>query len=184
MKTYWWTTWNSDMLLHGRTKSQRHSGSSYNLFGLNKTVWYLRHWNSHLLSLWLALLLLCDVSYVKCMRSSHDNFSIVEQRTSQRNDNASKSSSYQGCGAGTQSSGSGSSSGHLNFLASSPTSASFWLRLQNNLVQKIRENKVLFSGLRSRSAPELGIFPGAGAKIKNQKEPELKLKIRRNRSSV
>jgi len=28
------------------------------------------------------------------MRSSHDNFSIVEQRKSQSNDNASKSSAY------------------------------------------------------------------------------------------
>jgi len=40
----------------------------------------------------------------------------------------------QGCGAGTQISGCGS--GHLNFLAPVPASRSFWLRLQNNLVQK------------------------------------------------
>ena len=47
----------------------------------------------------------------------------------------------QGCGAGTQISVSGSSFERLNFLAPSPppvpTSKSFWLRLQNNLVQKI-----------------------------------------------
>ena len=73
------------------------------------------------------------------MRSSHDNVSIAEQRRSQSNDNASKFSVYQGCGAGTQISGSGSSSGHLNFLVPAPTSRSFWLRLQNNLVQKIRK---------------------------------------------
>ena len=44
----------------------------------------------------------------------------------------------QGCGAGTQISGSGSSSGHLIFLAPAPTFWTFWLRfrLQNNLVQK------------------------------------------------
>ena len=39
----------------------------------------------------------------------------------------------------------------------------------------------------SRAAePELGILPGtsAGAQIKNQKEPETKLKMRRSRSSV
>jgi len=40
----------------------------------------------------------------------------------------------QGCGAGTQISGSGSSSGHLNFFAPAPTSKSFCLRLQNDLV--------------------------------------------------
>ena len=36
----------------------------YDLFWLSKTVWRLRHWDSHLLSFWLALLLLCDVSHV------------------------------------------------------------------------------------------------------------------------
>ena len=45
----------------------------------------------------------------------------------------------QGCGAGTQISGSGSSSGHLNFFAPVPTSRSFWLRLQYNLVKKRKE---------------------------------------------
>ena len=42
---------------------------------------------------------------------------------------------FLGCGAGTQISG----SGYLNFLAPAPTPKSFWLRLQNNLVQKIRK---------------------------------------------
>jgi len=41
----------------------------------------------------------------------------------------------QGCGAGTQISGSGSNSKHLNFLTSAPTSKRFWLRLQNDLVK-------------------------------------------------
>jgi len=48
----------------GEAGQQRHSGSSYDLFWLNKTVRRLRHWNFHLLSFWLALLFLCDVSYV------------------------------------------------------------------------------------------------------------------------
>jgi len=43
---------------------QRHSGSSYDLFQLNKIVQTLRHWNFHLLSFWLALSLLCGVRYV------------------------------------------------------------------------------------------------------------------------
>ena len=43
----------------------------------------LRHPNFNLLSCWLALLLLCDVIYVKWMRSSHENSSIVAQHTSQ-----------------------------------------------------------------------------------------------------
>jgi len=59
----------------GDPGQQRHSGSSYDLFWLNKTVRRLRHWNFHLLSFWLALLLLCDVSN---MMSSNDKFSIVE----------------------------------------------------------------------------------------------------------
>ena len=99
----------------------------------------MRHWNFHLFSFWLALLLLCDVSYVTINEKFAWYFSIVEQRTSQSNDNASGSSVYQGCGGGTQISGSGSTSGHLNFLAPAPTSRSFWLRLQNNLVQNIRK---------------------------------------------
>ena len=40
---------------------QRHSGSSYDFFWMNKTVRRLRHWNFHLLSFWLALSLPCDV---------------------------------------------------------------------------------------------------------------------------
>jgi len=43
---------------------QRHSGSSYSLFWRNKTLRGLSHWNFHLHSFWLALSLLCDVSYV------------------------------------------------------------------------------------------------------------------------
>ena len=46
----------------GDPGQQRHSGSSYDLFWLNKTVRRLRHWHLHLLSFWLALLLLRDVS--------------------------------------------------------------------------------------------------------------------------
>jgi len=46
----------------GNPGQQSHLGSSYDLFGLKKTVWRLRHWNFHLLSFWLALLLLFDVS--------------------------------------------------------------------------------------------------------------------------
>ena len=52
----------------GDPGQQRHSGSSYDKSAfilLNKTVRRLRHWNFHLLSFWLALLLLWDVSYVK-----------------------------------------------------------------------------------------------------------------------
>ena len=48
----------------GDPGQQRHSASSYDLFWLNKTVRRLRHWNFHFLSFWLALSLLCDVSYV------------------------------------------------------------------------------------------------------------------------
>jgi len=55
----------------------------------------------------------------------------------------------QGCGAGTQISGSGTE--HLNFLAPAPTSRSFWLR-QNNFLRlqkqfapnKSEKNIVLF----------------------------------------
>ena len=43
---------------------QRHSDSSHSLFWLNKTVRGLSHWNFHLLSVCLALSLLCNVSYV------------------------------------------------------------------------------------------------------------------------
>jgi len=52
----------------------------------------------------------------------------------------------QGRGAGTQISGSGSGSTHLNFLgpAPAPTSKSFWLRLQNDLVQWKLKNIVFF----------------------------------------
>jgi len=46
----------------GDPGQQRHSGSSRDLFWLNKTVRRLRHWNFHLLSFWLASLLLCDVN--------------------------------------------------------------------------------------------------------------------------
>jgi len=74
---------------------QRHSGSSCSFFWLNKTVRGLSHWNFHLLSFCLAISLLCDVSYVTINENSHDNFSIVDQRTSQSSDNASKSSAYR-----------------------------------------------------------------------------------------
>jgi len=40
----------------------------------------------------------------------------------------------QGCGAGTQISGSGSGPRHLHFLTPDPQSRRFWLRLQNDLV--------------------------------------------------
>jgi len=45
-----------------------------------------------------------------------------------------------GCGAGTEISG----SGRLHFLPPAPTSKSFWLRLQNNLVQKVRKKRVIY----------------------------------------
>jgi len=48
----------------GDPGQQRDPGSSYNLLWLNKTVRQLRHWNFRLLSSWLALSLLCDVSYL------------------------------------------------------------------------------------------------------------------------
>ena len=38
IKTYRWTTWNANRLLQGDPGQQRHSGSSYNLDWLNKTV--------------------------------------------------------------------------------------------------------------------------------------------------
>ena len=38
----------------GEPCQQRHLGSSYNLFWLNKTIRRLRHWNFHLRSFWLA----------------------------------------------------------------------------------------------------------------------------------
>jgi len=38
--------------------------------------------------------------------------------------------------------------------------------------------------LHKAAGPELGILPESGAQIKNQKEQEFKLKIRRSRSSV
>ena len=79
---------------------------------LNKTVQRLRHWNFHLLSFWLALMLLCDVSYV----TINEKFS---WKLLHCNDNASKSSAYQGCEVATQIAGSGS--GHLNFFGSSRT---------------------------------------------------------------
>ena len=50
----------------------------------------------------------------------------------------------QGCGAGTQISGSVSTSMHLKFLAPTPTSKSFWLRLQNDLVHQRLKTIVLF----------------------------------------
>jgi len=40
---------------------QRYSGSSLDIFWLNKTVRRLRHWKFHLLSFWLALSLPCDI---------------------------------------------------------------------------------------------------------------------------
>ena len=47
--------------------------------------------------------------------------------------------SHKGCGVDTQTSDSGSSSGHPNILAPTPTSRSFLLRLENNLVPKNRK---------------------------------------------
>jgi len=73
----------------GDPGQQRHSGSSYDLFWLNKTVRRLRHEIFYLLLFYLALPFLCDVSYVTIMRCSHDDFSIAEKRTSQSNNNAS-----------------------------------------------------------------------------------------------
>ena len=65
MKTYLWTIWNSNRLFSGVTPGQqRHSGSSHDLSWLIATGRALCHWNFHLLSFWLALSLLCDVSYV------------------------------------------------------------------------------------------------------------------------
>jgi len=43
----------------GDPRQQRHSGSSCDLFRLNKTVRRFCHWNFHLLAFWLALSLLC-----------------------------------------------------------------------------------------------------------------------------
>jgi len=57
----------------------------------------------------------------------------------------------QGCGAGTQISGSGFSSGHLNFLTTASTPRSFWLRLQNNLVQKIKTMYYLYNSLAPKT---------------------------------
>ena len=47
----------------GDPDQQRHT-DSYDLFWLCKAVRRLRHWNFHLLSFWLTLSLLCDVSYL------------------------------------------------------------------------------------------------------------------------
>ena len=64
MKTCLWITWNSNRLLKGDSRQRRHSGSSRDLCWLIATVRRLRHWNFHSLSFWLAISLLCDVSYV------------------------------------------------------------------------------------------------------------------------
>jgi len=77
VKTYRWTTWNSNRLLLGDPGQQRHSGSSYNLFWLNKTVRRFHHWNSYLLSFWLALSLLCDVSYWTINENYHDKARVL-----------------------------------------------------------------------------------------------------------
>jgi len=71
---------------------QRHSGSSYDLFWLtelNRWKVRLRHWSCLLLSFWLVLSFPCDVMLRNNKwENSHDNFFIVEKRTSQSNDNA------------------------------------------------------------------------------------------------
>jgi len=72
MKMFQWTTWNSNSLLQGRPRSLASLGLIIRLilteYWLNsdwiKPFDALRHWNFHLLSFWLALLLLCDASYV------------------------------------------------------------------------------------------------------------------------
>ena len=66
---------------------------------------------------------------------------------------------YEVCGTGTQISGSGSR--HLNFLAPAPTSKSFWLRLQNDLVHQRRKTIVLFVKLAWPGTPERGCITGA-----------------------
>ena len=61
----------------GDPGQHRNSGSSYDKykpsFWLNRTVWHLCHWNFHLLSFWLALVLLWDVSYVMI----NENFPMI-----------------------------------------------------------------------------------------------------------
>jgi len=63
---------------------------------------------------------------------------------------------HQGCGAGTQIFG--SSSGHLNFLASDPTPRGLCLRLHNNLVQKIRK-KALYYLYHSLTQQTISVDP-------------------------
>ena len=92
---------------------QRHSGSSYGLLWLNKTVRRLRHWNFHLLSFWLALLF-C-YSYV-IMRISLVSFSIFNTIRHRAIITPVSPLRTRLIGASTQISG--SSSAHQNFLAS------------------------------------------------------------------
>ena len=66
MKTYRWTTWNSNRLLQGRPRPSASLRCIIRLlWRLNKTVRRLCHWNFHLLSFWLALSLPCDVIICK-----------------------------------------------------------------------------------------------------------------------
>jgi len=63
MKTYRWTTWNSNRLLQGRPRSSASLGLiiRFILTDWTKTVQRLRHWKFQLLLMWLALSLPCDV---------------------------------------------------------------------------------------------------------------------------
>ena len=72
------------------------------------------------------------------------------------------------CGARTQISGFGSR--HLNFLAPAPTSRSFWLRLQNNLVQT-KKNIVIFAQL----AGPRNYVRGIGTQITGSRLHHLKI---------
>jgi len=51
-------------------------------------------------------------------------------------------------------------------------------------VAKLAQPFIIKLMLHKAAGPELGILPESGAQIKNQKEQEFKLKIRRSRSSV
>ena len=64
MKTCLWITWNSNRLLKGDSRSTASLGLITRFMRLIATVRRLRHWNFHSLSFWLAISLLCDVSYV------------------------------------------------------------------------------------------------------------------------
>jgi len=65
VETYLWTTWNSNRLLQGRLQVNSIFRALHAFYtDWNATVRGLRYWNFHLLLFWLALSLLCDVSYV------------------------------------------------------------------------------------------------------------------------